>query len=86
MRKSTLLFAAILLLFTSCQRGCQRLEKKYQMSDRTYEVKVYSGGETVFKDRFTGIANDTEGGDGMYYIKGDTLIEVSGDYILKSVN
>ena len=45
---------------------------------------MYSGGDTVFYDRFNGIINNSEGSDGVYYYKGDTLIEVSGDYIIKS--
>ena len=47
---------------------------------------MYSGGDTVFADEFTGIINQEEGSDGIFYIKNDTLIELSGDYVLKSVD
>lgn len=60
------------------------MSKKFQSSESNYEVIMYSGGDTVFHDTFKGIINDTEGGDGMYYFKGDSLIEISGDYIIKS--
>ena len=45
---------------------------------------MYSGGDTVFYDKFNGIINNSEGSDGVCYYKGDTLVEVSGDYIIKS--
>lgn len=79
----TIAFACILLL-ASCQRACLTFNKSFQSSSRDYEVIMYSGGDTVFRDKFHGILNDSEGSDGMYYYKGDTLIEVSGDYIIKS--
>jgi len=85
MRKLLLYFFLVLVL-SSCQRGCERWKKKTQFSKRTYEVVMYSGGDTVFHDRFTGILNDNDGSDGFYYSKGDTLIEISGDYIVKSVD
>ncbi len=79
--------AALMLLLTSCtQRGCQRWEKNTQYSERTYEVKMFSGGQVVFQDTFTGIVNGEEGTDGFYYFKQDTLIEISGDYTLKSLD
>lgn len=68
----------------SCQRACTSINKSLQTSSRDYEVIMYSGGDTVFHDKFKGIMNDSEGSDGVYYYKGDTLIEVSGDYIVKS--
>lgn len=84
--KKLLLITAGVILLSSCQRGCQRFEKNFQTTNRDYEITMYSGGEPVYKDKFNGIVNDTDGSDGCYYTKGDTLIEVSGDYILKSVD
>lgn len=68
----------------SCQRACTRINRTYQTSRRDYEVIMYSGGDTVFYDKFHGIINDAENSDGCYYYKGDTLVEISGDYIIKS--
>lgn len=85
MKRSSVFVALLLVLLTSCtQRGCQRFQKKTQFSERRYEVLLFSGGDTVFSDSFKGIINGEEGTDGFYYFKGDTLIEVSGDYVLKS--
>jgi hypothetical protein len=53
------------------------------MTNREYEVILFSGGDTVFHDKFSGIINDMPGG-GAFYYKGDTLVEVSGDYVIKS--
>lgn len=81
--------AAIIFLFAfaSCtQRGCQRFKKKTQYTDREYSVTMFSGGDTIFHDKFKGIINGEEGTDGFYYFKNDTLIEISGDYIIRSVN
>lgn len=46
---------------------------------------MYSGGKVVYRDKFTGIVNNSEHSDGIYYYKKDTLIEMSGDYVLKSL-
>lgn len=85
MKKVALLILSICLL-TSCQRGCQRFSKNTQSSDRNYEVTMYSGGVIVFKDSFKGIVTENKTSDGVFYFKGDSLIEVSGDYIIKSSN
>lgn len=74
----------LLAALCGCQRQCQRFNRGFQTTARHYEVLMYSGGDTVYHDNFYGIINDAEGSDGCYYYKGDTLIEVSGDYIIKS--
>lgn len=85
--KKLILPAVMLILLSSCtQRGCQRLEKKVQFSERKYTIEVYSGGEIVFKDEFTGIINQEESSDGVYYIKNGVLVEISGDYIIRSTD
>jgi len=86
MKKSLLTAFAMILLLTSCtQRGCQRFDKNMQFTERTYEVSLYSGGTIVFQDTFKGIVNGEQGTDGFYYFKQDTLIEISGDYVLRSI-
>ncbi len=79
------LIIALLLLSTGCtQRGCQRLEKKMQFSERNYHIRQYSGGKCVGDYRFRGILNDVENGDGYFFFRADTLVEVSGDLTIKS--
>lgn len=82
--KKILLLVLIAFTLTSCQRGCSSLNRDLQVSDRNYTVTVFSGGDTVFHDNFKGIINDSKNSDGIYYFKGDDLIEISGDYIVKS--
>lgn len=80
-----LFFLAILM--TSCtQRGCQKAERAFQYSSRTYNIKVYSGGQVIFEDNFTGIVNQETKSDGVFYTNNGKLIEISGDYILTSTD
>lgn len=83
MKKALLIFTAIITL-TSCQRGCSKLSRTYEVSERFYTITMFSGGDTVFTDTFKGIVNNSESSDGVYYYKGENLIEVSGDYVIKS--
>lgn len=78
------LFLLMLLTLASCQRGCSEFNRSVQTGELDYEITVYSGGDTVFYDKFRGIVNNSESSDGVYYYKLDTLIEISGDYILKA--
>lgn len=78
-----LLFVSVFL--SSCARGCQKF-KRGTTGKRDYYIVVFSGGDTVFTDYLKNDILTEEEGNGMYYYKGDTLIEVSGDYIIKSVN
>jgi len=82
MKKALILISVFAL--TGCQRGCQKFDKAIQTSERNYEVIMFSGGDTVFVDKFTGIVNNSEHSDGIYYFKNNQLIEVSGDYVIKS--
>lgn len=84
--KKQFLPVVLCLLLMSCERSCQSFKKSHQATARHYEVIMYSGGDTVFYDKFTGTINDVDNGDGMFYYKGDTLIEISGDYVIKSDN
>lgn len=79
-----LVLATALLSTAGCARSCASFEKHNQTSKRNYEVIMYSGGDTVFYDNVRTMINSESNSDGIYYYKGDTLIEVSGDYILKS--
>lgn len=80
-----ILIAIGLLGLCGCQRGCQQMDKQFQTTDRNYEIIMYSGGDTVFYDKVKTIINSEKNSDGIYYYKGDTLIEVSGDYVVKSI-
>lgn len=86
MKRIYLISAILLLCFTSCQRSCNSFNRDIQVTNRSYEVFMYSGGKVVFHDKFKGIVNYPDKSDGAYYYKEDTLIEVSGDYIIKSVD
>lgn len=79
-----LLYLTVVIVLSSCERGCAKFNKSVQTGARNYEIIMYSGGDTVYYDNFIGILNAESGSDGCYYYKGDTLIEVSGDYIIKS--
>ena len=81
------IIALIILISTGCtQRGCQRFERSFQYSERHYIIQQYSGGKLVNEWNFKGILNNEENSDGYFFFKGDTLIEVSGDIVVKSVN
>ena len=82
--KKAILIIGTALVMSSCQRACTRIDKSIQVSERNYEVVMFSGGDTVFTDKFRGIINNSEHSDGIYYYKNDELIEVSGDYVIKS--
>jgi hypothetical protein len=84
--KRTTILALTLIMFASCtERSCQSIKKGQQYSERNYDVTLFSGGDTVFHDRFKGIVNDDSGESSIYYFKGDSLIEIHGDYVVKSV-
>lgn len=83
MRKA-ILFLLLVIGLSSCQRSCQKMRRQYQASKRTYYIEVYSGGKLIHSETFNGVITEEEG-NGAYYYKGDTLVEISGDYILKSV-
>lgn len=80
-----LILIAFVFIFSSCARSCTSFNHSFQTGPRSYEVIMYSGGDTVFYDKFRAIVNNSNGSDGIFYFKNDTLIEVSGDYILKSI-
>lgn len=84
MKKSTLIFSMCMFLCSCSQRSCQETKRSFQTSERNYTVTVYSNGSKCFADSFHGGVNQEEG-DGIYYFKGDTLIEVAGTYIIKSI-
>jgi len=71
-------------LLSSCQRGCEKIDKQFQTGKRNYTITVYSGGKEIYKDSFVGILNDSDGSDGYYYTKDGNLIEVSGDCVISS--
>lgn len=75
----------VFFLLSSCtarfQQSCNR---NFQTSNRQYRIEMWSGDSCVFRDRFYGIINQEDHSDGIYYFKGDTLVEVGGNYIIKS--
>lgn len=84
MKKRILILCVVSLSTMSCQRGCSKINRQFETTERNYEITMYSGGAIVFQDKFRGIINNSEASDGCYYYKNDSLIEVSGDYIIKS--
>lgn len=79
------IIALILLSLTSCQRACNRFDRAVQASERNYIITVFSGGDTIYTDKFKGIVNDSEQSDGIYYYnQHGELVEISGDYIIIS--
>jgi len=84
MKKNSLI---ILALFTlcGCQRSCMKFEKSMDKnSERDYNLVVFNGGDTVFVDNFKGVVNESKEDNSIYYFKDGELIEISGDYILRS--
>lgn len=86
MKNLSYLFILFIFLSSCTQRGCQPLDRTFQYSSRTYNIKVYSGGQVIFEDNFTGIVNQETQSDGIFYTKDGKLIEISGDYILTSID
>jgi len=86
--KTQRLYVALLIIaaisLTSCQKWWESIKKDVQTTDRNYEIEQYSGGKLIATYKFTGTLNDSEGSDGVYFYKGDTLIELSGNMIIKS--
>ncbi len=78
-----ILFIAIAFFTTSCQKSCTAMQKRYSGS-RNYHIEQYSGGRLIQSHDFYGTLNDSENSDGYYFFRQDTLIEISGDIIIKS--
>jgi hypothetical protein len=82
MKKLTIIII-ITFVLSSCarwQQGC----KRETGTRRNYEIILFSGGDTVFIDHPKRVVINQEEGDGIYYYKDDTLIEMAGTYIIKS--
>jgi hypothetical protein len=84
--KTKLLFISSILLLSSCQKSIEGFKKNFQTTDRDYVIEQFSGGKLVKTYKFTGTLNDSEGSDGFYFYNRDTLVELSGDLIIKSTN
>lgn len=89
-KRSLILLVAIVgvLMFSSCQRSWESLNRGVQATDRNYEIEQYSGGVLICTYKFHGMLNSSENSDGYYwYMKTDAgkiLYEVSGDLKIKS--
>jgi hypothetical protein len=85
MNKQLLKVAFVAIAITSCTaRGCQSTQRSFSFTERNYSIEMWSGDSCVFRDRFHGIINQEEHSDGLFYYKGDTLIEIGGNYVIKS--
>ena len=71
------------LSLAGCARDCQGCNRATE-GEREYEVLQYSGGQLIQTYRFRGIVNNQENSDGYYWYQNDTLVEVTGDIILRS--
>lgn len=83
MKKKLLYIMLISVILSSCARGCQNLKRKTG-SRRSYEIILFSGGDTAFIDHPKNVVINQEEGDGIFYYKEDTLIEMAGTYLIKS--
>ena len=83
--KNKLLIIASIVFLSSCQKIVEATKKDFQTSNRKYIIEQFSGGKLIRTYNFTGTLNDSEYSDGYYFFKGDTLIEISGDVIIKSI-
>lgn len=81
----SLIVAFFACLLFGCTAMDQQQYKRQVSGEGDYMIVMYSGGAVVFKDSFHGVVNNSEHSDGCYYFKGDTLVEVSGDYVIKSI-
>jgi hypothetical protein len=59
------------------------MQKRYSGS-RNYHIEQYSGGRLIQVYDFHGALNDSENSDGYYFFQKDTLVEISGDIVIKS--
>jgi hypothetical protein len=82
--KTKILFIGSILLLSSCQKKIEGFKKNFQTTDRDYVIEQFSGGKLVKTYKFTGTLNDSKGSDGFYFYNRDTLVELSGDLIIKS--
>jgi len=86
MRIKIVVFIIAIMLLTSCQKSIESFKKGFQTTDRNYIIEQYSGGELIGKYKFKGTLNDSENSDGYYFFEQDTLVEISGDIIIRSTN
>lgn len=82
--KKVFIILCFLSLVGCTPRGCQRLDRSFQFSERNYVVKQYSGDSLMNTYKFHGILNPEEHSDGYFWIQNDTLYEVSGTLEIKS--
>ena len=87
MKRLFIILGVIVVLgLTSCARDWQSLKRDTQTGSREYWVEVYSGGKLIKDYHFKGILNNQTNSDGYYFYQGDSLVEVGGDIIVKSVD
>lgn len=73
-----------LFVLSGCARGCESMNRKFQMTKQTYTIRFYSGGKLV--EQWTNIrtmVNSSKSSDGYYFRDTEgRLIEVSGDVVI----
>ena len=86
MRKAGILLIGMLIMvsMTSCQKSWEKIRKNTQTTNRNYVIDQYSGGVLIGHYEFRGMLNDSDGSDGYYYYDGKTLVEISGDLVIRS--
>lgn len=85
MKKTTLILLIIATIsLSSCKRSMESWSRSIQSSDRNYEIEYYSGGKLIKYYKFKGILNSQANSEGYYFSVEDTLIEISGDILVKS--
>lgn len=83
--KKLIILLVVVLSLSSCKRWWNTVDRSIQITDKYYEINVYSGGKIIFTDKFKGIVNNSANSDGVYYYNSkNELVEISGDYIITS--
>ncbi len=83
--KAVILVSIALLTLVGCERSYVKMEKSLDKNKaRSYNLVVFNGGDTIFVDNFDGVVNVSKEDNSIYYFKNNELIEISGDYILRS--
>ena len=85
-----ILISLSFFLLCSCERTKESITKEsiikgIQIKKRDYYIEQYSGGKLIKTYEFNGMLNDSQSSDGYYFYRNDTLYELSGDLVIKSI-
>lgn len=81
-----IIFILTVIMSSSCARTWKSIDRNLQSGNREYWVEVYSGGKLIKQYHFKGILNNQQNSDGYYFSQGDSLIEIGGDIIVRSID